>query len=170
MRYFVTVAERQVEVVIDGDRVVVDGEPVSARLEAIDGTPQVVLHLDGRRYPLAVAGRGDEGWTLVDRGSVHTIEAVDERTRHIRTLAGAGRAGGSGGVVKAPMPGLVVRVLVEVGQAVRAGQGLVVLEAMKMENELKAPADGMVTAVGASQGQAVDKGAVLVELGPMEDG
>lgn len=170
MRYFVTIGEHQVEVVVDGEHVVVDGETVAARLESVDGTPQVVLHLDDRRHLLAVAGRGDEGWVVVDRGAVHTIDAVDERTRHIRSLAGGGRAGARGGVVKAPMPGLVVRVLVESGQAVRAGEGLVVLEAMKMENELKAPAEGVVTAVGAREGQAVDKGAVLVELGPVGEG
>ncbi len=168
MKYFVTVGERELEVTVDGDHVALDGEVVAARLEAVDGTPQVVLHLDGRRHVIAVAGRDAEGWTLVERGAVSTVAAIDERTRHIRSLAGSDRAGASGGVVKAPMPGLVVRLLVEQGDLVRAGQGLVVLEAMKMENELKAPADGVVTAISATVGAAVDKGAVLVELGPRE--
>ncbi len=164
MRYFVTVGARELEVVIDGDRVEVDGAPVAARLEWVENTPQVVLHLDGRRHSIAVAGRDDEGWALVDRGALHVVTAVDERTRHIRSLTGNARGGPSGGLVKAPMPGLVVRLLVEVGASVRQGQGLVVLEAMKMENELKAPADGVVTAIGATVGAAVDKGTVLVEL------
>jgi biotin carboxyl carrier protein len=62
------------------------------------------------------------------------------------------------------MPGLVVRVLVEAGQEVEAGTGLVVLEAMKMENELKAPAGGTVSTVRSQAGEAVEKGQVLVEF------
>jgi pyruvate carboxylase subunit B len=62
------------------------------------------------------------------------------------------------------MPGLVVRILVEAGREVAAGAGLVVLEAMKMENELKAPAAGTVAAVRAQPGEAVEKGQVLVEF------
>jgi len=66
--------------------------------------------------------------------------------------------------VRAPMPGLVVRVEVEPGQEVKAGQGVVIIEAMKMENELKAEAVGVVSRVLVQQGQAVEKGAVLVEF------
>jgi biotin carboxyl carrier protein len=64
----------------------------------------------------------------------------------------------------APMPGLVVRVNVTEGDEVAAGQGLVVMEAMKMENELRAPAAGRVSRVHATAGTAVEKGTVLVEL------
>jgi pyruvate carboxylase subunit B len=105
-------------------------------------------------------GRWEVGW----RGDRWEVEVVDERTRHIRSLAGPGRARSGGGALKAPMPGLVIRVLVEPGQSVEAGQGVVVLEAMKMENELKAPAAGVVRAVRAEVGRAVEKGEVLVEL------
>lgn len=69
------------------------------------------------------------------------------------------------GQVRAPMPGKVLRVLVEAGQSVKRGQELVVLEAMKMEQSLKAPADGVVKAVLVAPGQNVAVGAVLVELG-----
>ena len=79
-------------------------------------------------------------------------------------MAGTAEWGGAGGKVKAPMPGLVLRVEVEEGQTVAAGAGLVVLEAMKMENEIKAPVAGRVVAVHVIGGQAVDKGMVLVEV------
>jgi pyruvate carboxylase subunit B len=91
---------------------------------------------------------------------------VDERTRHIRSLVGAGKSQAAGGTVKAPMPGLVVRVLVQPGQTVAVGTALVVLEAMKMENELKAPVAGVVARVSATPGQAVEKGEILVTLAP----
>ena len=64
----------------------------------------------------------------------------------------------------APMPGMIVRVNVQVGDAVQPGQGLVVMEAMKMENELRAPAAATVKAVHAQPGTAVEKGALLLEL------
>jgi biotin carboxyl carrier protein len=69
-------------------------------------------------------------------------------------------------VVKAPMPGLVVRVQVEPGQAVGAGVGVLVLEAMKMENELRAATAGIVRAVRVRPGEAVEKGQVMVEFDP----
>lgn len=67
--------------------------------------------------------------------------------------------------VRAPMPGLVVKVLVEPGEVVQKGQGLVILEAMKMENELRAPAAGTVHRVHIQSGQAVQKNQALIELG-----
>jgi pyruvate carboxylase subunit B len=122
--------------------------------------------MDGQLHELAVAGRSPDGWRLIDRGTLREVEAVDERTRHIRSLAGSGASEPTGAVVRAPMPGLVVRLLVAEGDHVVAGQGLVVLEAMKMENELKAPVAGQVHAIRAVSGAAVEKGSVLVELGP----
>ncbi len=110
---------------------------------------------------------GEPGqWAILSGGEVVEVEVVDERTRHIRRLVGAGKGPAAGGTVKAPMPGLVVRVLVEPGQVVAAGAGLVVLEAMKMENELKAPGAGVVASVAAQPGQAVEKGQVLVTIRP----
>ena len=72
---------------------------------------------------------------------------------------------GSGDAVKAPMPGTILKVNVTNGQAVKAGQVLVVLEAMKMENEIMAPKDGTITQVAVSKGASVDTGAPLVFIG-----
>ena len=166
MKYFVRVGAREVVVELDGDQVRVDGKLVTAHMVATPNTPMLRLHLDGESHELAVAGRSPDGWQLIDRGTARDIEAVDERTRHIRSLTAPSAAGAGGGVVKAPMPGMVVRVLVTEGESVVAGQGLVVLEAMKMENELKAPAAGVVRAVLATPGAAVEKGSVLIEIVP----
>ena len=88
-----------------------------------------------------------------------------KRTRHIQSLVGAGKTQAGGGAVKAPMPGLVVKVLVEPGSTVAAGQGLVVLEAMKMENEIEGGDSRRGGIGGCAAGQAVEKGAPLVVLG-----
>jgi len=88
----------------------------------------------------------------------------DERTRAIEAVSGKGQPAAGGGTVRAPMPGLVVRIEVAEGQQVDAGAGLVVVEAMKMENELRAPRPSVVAAVHVGVGQTVEKGAPLVTL------
>ena len=167
MKYFVTVGERTLIVELDGEAVQVDGQPVSVVLESQAGSPELRLVLDGRASTLAVEGHQEGVWRLVDQGAVREVLVEDERSRHIRTLSGAGRAIPTGAVVKAPMPGMVVRIPVNPGDRVVAGSGLLVLEAMKMENEMRAPIAGVVTVVRVAAGQAVEKGQILIELGPV---
>jgi pyruvate carboxylase subunit B len=166
MKYHVTIGGRERIVEVDGDRITVDGRAVAASLASIGDTPLRRLVVDGRGSVVGVVGRDDQGWHLLDRGVEVAVEALDARTRHIRSLSGTGSGPAAGGVVKAPMPGLVVRVAVAVGDTVVAGQGLVVLEAMKMENELKAPAPGVIEELSAVPGSAVEKGTVLVRIAP----
>lgn len=153
----------EVELGVDGVRV--DGTPVRAELAPVDGGAVYLLTLGGRTFQLVAtrgAGRGRFSvWT--DRARFE-VEALDERARAIQqmTAKAAGPAGPS--PLVAPMPGLIVRVNVAVGDTVQAGQGLVVMEAMKMENELRASAPGRVSAIRVNPGQAVEKGSILVEL------
>ena len=157
----------------------------SLLLDRADGGPTVDgAPLDARRTPLGTTGSTAETVLLVvdGRPRVVTVERDGAATRvwvggapvevEVRTEADLllerfGLDAGDAGAdreVKAPMPGLVLRVLVEPGATVEAGQGVVVLEAMKMENELAAPAAGTVAAVHASAGDAVAKGDLLIEV------
>lgn len=164
MRYFVTVGDRTLEVDLTGDHPIIDGEPVEASLSTIPGTDLHSLRIGADSHAV-LARRGSRRgiWELISRGQTLVAEAIDERARTIREMAG-GAATEVQKVVSAPMPGLVVRIGVEVGDAVTAGQGIVVIEAMKMENELRAPADGTVSRIDVAPGAAVEKGAVLVVL------
>ena len=164
MKYFVRAGGREWEVEVDGERVTVNGRAAEARLSAIAGTPMRNLVLDGRSFTLPFAGVGRGSWRIGRDGELWEVEVVDERTRHIQSLTGRGGAARGPGVLRAPMPGLVVRVEVAAGQQVVPGQGLVVLEAMKMQNELRAASAGTIRAVRAAPGQAVEKGQVLVEF------
>jgi biotin carboxyl carrier protein len=164
MKYVVLVDGQSIEVEVDGERVTVAGQIHSATLGAIRGTPLRQLLLDGRPLTLSVEALGRGRWALTPAGERWELEVLDERTRHIRSLTGTGDQRRSAEVLKAPMPGLVVRVQAKVGDKVAAGTGLVVLEAMKMENELKAAAPGVVKAVRVSPGEAVEKGQTLVEF------
>jgi biotin carboxyl carrier protein len=164
MRYFVTIGDRELEVDLTGALPVVDGREVEAHLTTLPGTPTRHLLVDGRSYALAARQGARKGtWELALGAGRYAAEAVDERTRAIRELTG-GDAVSAAKVIVAPMPGLVLRVEVEVGQAVKAGQGVVVVEAMKMENELKAPADGVVVSIEVEPGRTVDKGTTLIVL------
>ncbi len=176
MKYFVTLRGRVYEIAVEGAHVIVDGEQLEAHLAAVPGTPLQHLLLAADSWTVAAqpleggggggGGGGTHRWALGAAGERFEVTVVDERTRDIQALTGTRRPPPAGGVVQAPMPGLVVRVEVTVGQRVEAGAGLVVVEAMKMENELRAARAGVVETVHVAAGQAVEKGAALVTLGP----
>ncbi|WNG33843.1 biotin/lipoyl-binding protein [Archangium violaceum] len=120
----------------------------------------VSMLVDGHSYGVEFDEQGDEVHVLV-RGQVSRIDVADERRLRLR----AGSAGFSvegKQVIAAPMPGKVVKVLVKLGDEVKEGQGLVVVEAMKMENELKSPKAGKVVELPAKEGTAVEINAKLV--------
>ena len=170
MKYFVTLRSRTYEIEVGGGQVTVDGEPFEAHLAAVPGTPLYHLLLAGNSWTVAAQsldGTAPLRWALGAVGERFEVEAVDDRTRQIQALTGRAKTPTGGGVVKAPMPGLVVRVEVTVGQRVEVGAGLVVVEAMKMENELRAPRPGVVETVHVAAGQTVDKGASLITLAPV---
>ena len=164
MKYFVTISGRERVIEVEGERVVVDGEGFEAHLSAVPGTPLRHLLLDAASLTLAMDQPEPGVWEVSVQGGRQRVEVVDERTRHIRSLTGPAAARSGAASLRAPMPGLVARVLVQPGQQVEAGQGLIVLEAMKMENELRAAAAGWVESVAAIPGQVVEKGQVLVQL------
>lgn len=164
MRYAVLLDGQVIEVEVDGDRVTVAGEMHRATLGSIPGTPLRLLLLDGRPTTLSVESLGRGRWALAPGGERREVEVLDERALHIRSLTSNSDRPRASPVLKAPMPGLVLRVQVIPGQAVDAGAGLVVLEAMKMENELKAAAPGVVKAVRVQPGEAVEKGQVLLDF------
>jgi acetyl/propionyl-CoA carboxylase alpha subunit len=165
MKYVVTINGTEHEVALDGDGVHVGSEDINARVAPVDGTPVRIVTIGDEVHRVVVRQGGSRGmYTLWLDGWRFEVEALDERTRAIRALAGASAGPSGPAPLVAPMPGLIVRVHVAVGDAVQAGQGLVVMEAMKMENELRAQAAGRVKTVHATPGTAVEKGALLIEL------
>jgi biotin carboxyl carrier protein len=150
---------------LDSNGVRVDGRPEAASLREIPGSPIRVLRVGDAIYEV-VARRGDRrgAYAVTIAGVRVEIEALDARARAVRSFAASAATASGPDPVRAPMPGMVVRVLVAPGDVVRAGDGLVIMEAMKMENELRAKSAGRVRAVLAAPGTAVEKGAVLVTL------
>jgi biotin carboxyl carrier protein len=154
-------------------------EPKKLEVETL-GTGGYAVTLDGKRHELESLvlphgsismivenesyfaefyEKGDEVDVML-RGHVARVDIVDER--RLRQRAASAIIAEGKQVISAPMPGKVVKVFVKVGDEVKEGQGLVVVEAMKMENELKAPRAGKVTEVLAKEGTPVENGAKLV--------
>jgi acetyl/propionyl-CoA carboxylase alpha subunit len=138
-------------VTIDGSAVVVDCRPTALGLSLI---------FDGNRSAdLAVTERSGGEW-LVQWSGLSLAAVVDGR--RFRRGQAAEVTGGGEQRVTAPMPGRVIRVLVQPGEDVAARQGLVVVEAMKMENELGSPRAGRVREVAVSEGMSIEAGRLLV--------
>jgi len=172
VKYHIRLGSRTWEVEVDGARVIVDGMAQEAHIAHVPNTPLHHLLLGGESWTVAaqpLEGPGEGGgsrWALGVVGERVEVEAVDDRTRQIQALTGTRHMSSGGAVLKAPMPGLVVRIEVAEGQRIAAGTPLVVVEAMKMENELRASHSGVVQTIHVGPGTAVEKGAVLVTLAP----
>ncbi len=165
MKYIVTVNGKRLTMTLDGSAIAADGMRAAVAVEEVAGTPIRLVRIGDSVHRVVVRRRAARGeYVLWIDGFEYQVEALDERARAIRDLSAAAAVASGPAPLIAPMPGLVVRVNVEPGATVSAGQGLVVVEAMKMENELRSPAAGTVKSVRVTPGTAVEKGAVLVEL------
>ena len=165
-RYVVEIDGRQFAVALDAGTASVDGAPaVAAHLEDIEGTPVRLVTVGTTVHRVTARRDGARGrYTLRIDGRRFTVDALDERTRSIRDMADASRPPAGPVPLLAPMPGLIVRIHVGVGDTVSVGQPLIAIEAMKMENELRAPRAGTVVEVRVSEGTSVEANAILVVL------
>lgn len=163
MKYFVRWGEEEGEVELTEDGVRLAGEMVPAELARLPGSPERHLRLGTRSFAF-LARRVERGWEIEAEGRRIRLGVEDERRRAIRRLAGSSTAPGPARELRAPMPGLLLRVHVRPGQRVETGDPLVVVEAMKMENELRAEAAGTVASVEAGEGETVEKDDLLVRF------
>jgi acetyl/propionyl-CoA carboxylase alpha subunit len=144
-------------------------EVTSAQAQALDviqdGDQWHVL-IEGQRYvaELASVDYAKRTYTFRVNGQVFTTHISDHYERLIEQMGLQAGATQKQNTVKAPMPGLVIKIAVEAGQAVSKGDPLIILEAMKMENVLKAVHDAVVKSIKVSSGAAVEKGQLLIEL------
>ncbi|MEM9801680.1 MAG: biotin/lipoyl-containing protein [Planctomycetota bacterium] len=170
MKTYVHFGDRTREVEITerlGELVVtLDGEPCEVSYAEADSHGQVVLNHMGKSYAMSIEGT-PHAMAITLAGHRYDATLEDERERAANLAARAKNKGG--GVVKAVMPGVVVEVLVEEGQAVEAGQPLLILEAMKMQNEIGAPGSGTVERIHAGAGDAVGAGDKLLSLAVADD-
>jgi biotin carboxyl carrier protein len=163
---------KDINVVLGRDgEVVVDGK--AHRVEILKSAANVMtLSIDGRVVSATGKGLGSDGdgsssaarMVISAGGKDFEVEIDDQRSRLIKSFRPATAAKGGLTRVKAPMPGLVVRLEAEKGQTVKPGQGLLVLEAMKMENEIRSAVEGIVDQIAVKAGEAVEKDALLITI------
>ncbi|MBM4423611.1 MAG: biotin/lipoyl-binding protein [Chloroflexi bacterium] len=165
MRYLTTLNDKTYTIEINDDRhVTVDGKMYEIDLEALAAQSLYSLLIDNQSYEAFIES-DDEGWRVLMRGDLYEAKVVDERAARLAKSAG-GAAPQSGDFhLKAPMPGLVVSVPVGEGQAVKKGDILVILESMKMQNELKSPREGTVARVKVKGGDTVEQNQIMVTVG-----
>jgi biotin carboxyl carrier protein len=164
--------------------VVVNGRPWKVALEPADPAGTFIVTIKGKSRKVDASWIDADTMSLIDGGAAREIrlhsrgdngavgveiggelyEALVSRRKRERETGALGATGATGAAVRAPMPGRVVRVLVAVGDHVSARQGVVVVEAMKMENELRTSRDGVVKEVLVEPGAAVETGAALVVI------
>lgn len=159
--------DRSFDIVVDEKTVQIDDQQHEWEATGL-GPYRLGLVVDGRSVEAALYRRDDGQWEVTIDGRTRAVRVQDERALLLERFGLEDEGAGAQMNVKAPMPGLVLRVLVEEGDEVQEGDSLLVLEAMKMENELHAPGAGIVKAIHAAAGDAVGKNALLVEFGPTD--
>lgn len=164
MKYITTVEDKQFLVdIIDEKHVSVDGKIYEVDFESVSGQPVYSLIVDGKSHEGYVA-QAEDNWQVLLRGRLYPITVEDEREKRLRSAAGGGVAETGEFHLRAPMPGLVVAIPVEEGQPVKKGQVLLILESMKMQNELKSPRDGTIGRVRVKVGETVEQKQTLLSV------
>ena len=169
MKYFVHVDGERLQVELNEGEVRVEGEVVDVDLAPAANSPVRSLRLGGRSLRVLPRRNGQGCWELEVEGIRWGVEVLDRGQEAVREARRAAGHGSGPQPLRAPMPGLVVRVEVAVGDEVEVGQGIVIVEAMKMENELRAMAPARVKAIYAEKGMAVEKDTILVEFEALDE-
>jgi biotin carboxyl carrier protein len=163
MKYVTTVNNKTFEIDIQPDgSLLVNGEKREVDFRAL-GPSQYSILDEHMSYELTIEEREDAIEVLM-RGRLYDVEVLDERAQLLASRSGGLQAESGEISIKSPMPGLIVAVKVDTGQEVKAGQTVIILESMKMQNELKAPRDGVVQSITVQPGQTVEQNKVLVKI------
>jgi biotin carboxyl carrier protein len=164
MKYIATVGEQTFEVEINSeDELLLNGRRLMVDFESSSGQHVYSLLLDGKSYEAYVTP-SDTSMQVLLQGQLFQVDVEDERQLRLRRASGAQVVASGEIQLRAPMPGLIVAVLAEEAQQVAKGDNLVILESMKMQNELKAPRDGAVSRIRVKPGDSVEQNQALLNI------
>jgi len=164
MKYITSVEGKQFLVeIIDDKHVSVDGKVYEVDFESVSGQPVYSLIVDGRSHESYIY-QGEDNWQVLLRGRLYPVTVEDEREKRLRAAAGGGVAETGEFHLRAPMPGLVVAIPVTEGQSIKKGQVILILESMKMQNEIKAPRDGTIGRIRVKAGETVEQKQTLLSV------
>ncbi len=164
MKYITTIADREFIIeIIDDNQILVDGVTYDVDFESISGQPVFSLLIDGDSHE-AYVYPDDDRWEVHLQGIQYRVVVEDEREKRLRSSFGSGSAFSGEYYLKAPMPGLVISIPVKEHQKINQGDVLVILESMKMQNELKSPRDGIVSRIRIEEGDNVERKQTLLSV------
>ena len=164
MKYITTIGEREYSIeIVNRNLVIVDGVSFEIDFVSISGQPVYSLLIDGKSYE-GYMYPDDDDWEVLLQGTMYAVNVEDERERRLRQALGEGPKQQGEFYLKSPMPGLVVTVPVSDGQEVAKGDVLVILESMKMQNELKSPRDGKISRMRVKVGDSVERKQTLLSV------
>jgi biotin carboxyl carrier protein len=164
MKYITTIGEREFMVeIVDERHVSVNGKLYEVDFAPVSNQPVYSLILDGHSYE-AYVYETEDAWQVLLHGELHNARVEDEREKRLRAASGSRQSDRGEFILRAPMPGLIVSIPVGEGQKVSKGDVLLILESMKMQNELKAPRDGIVSRLRVEPGDNVELKQVLLSL------
>jgi biotin carboxyl carrier protein len=164
MKYITIVEGRQFLVeIVDDKHVRVDDKLYEIDFETVSGQPVYSLIVDGKSHESYIY-QDDDNWQVLLHGRLYPVSVEDEREKRLRAAAGGGVAETGEFHLRAPMPGLVVAIPVAEGQEVKRGQVILILESMKMQNELKSPRDGTVGRIRVKPGESVEQKQTLLSI------
>jgi biotin carboxyl carrier protein len=153
------------EVIPGDDKFTINGEPFQWDLSKIsDGNFHILYKNKSYRAEVVKADKATKTFQLKINNKIHTIELKDKFDLLLEKMGMANGVSTKVNNIKAPMPGLVIEMKVKAGDSVKAGDPLLILEAMKMENIIKSPGDATIKNVKAKKGDSVEKGQVLIEF------
>ncbi|HEY6072069.1 MAG TPA: biotin/lipoyl-containing protein [Anaerolineales bacterium] len=165
MKYIASIEGREYTIEIVDDKHIRVGERLmEVDFDSVSGQPIYSLIVDGKSYESFIYPGDDRDWQVMLQGRQFPVTVEDEREKRLRVAGGGQVAEGAEYQMKAPMPGLVVSVLVEEGQKVEKGQLIIVLESMKMQNELKSPRSGTIGRIRVKARETVDQRQTLLSV------
>lgn len=164
MKYVTKIDDKEFLIeIIDEKHIRINDQVLDVDFQSVSGQPVYSLIINGKSYE-AYVSPDDDQWQVLLRGRLYHAQVEDEREKRLRVAGNAGAAESGEFHLKAPMPGLVVAIPVEEGEQVTKGQVLLILESMKMQNELKSPRDGIVQRVKIRAGETVEQKQTLLSV------
>lgn len=170
MKYIASVKDQEFVIEIDPDRgILIDGVPQEIDFRRLPTGGISSLLMNHRSISAVIEERGDS-WDVLIEGELYAVRVQDEREYRLQNRRTTGLALDGEALITSPMPGIIVAVPVTIGDTVSRGDKVVILESMKMENELRAPMDGVVAQILVAAGASVEKDQHLLTISPLDAG
>lgn len=169
MKYITTVDGVDYEVeILKNNKIRVNEKEYEIDFDEISGQNIYTLLVNGKSFE-AYISEDEDIWNVFMLGNKYKVDVVDEREKRLREAAGIVTVGTGGFVLKSPMPGLVIKISVNVGDIVEIGDVLIILESMKMQNELKSAQEGIISEIPIKEGDNVEQKETMIVVRPVEE-